>query len=222
MAIAVDPLEVRHRPGVLARRAAVEFSSAIALAVLGVAALSIDLPLSRVCRHGALPGDVVRLLNFSEVFAHGAGVAMLLLTAWVLDPCRRRRLLPVAAGAYGAGMLANAAKLLVARARPHEFGDGGAVLDTFRAWLPILPGRLSERWSHGVQGFPSAHAATAFGLALGLSALYPRGRWLFLALACLASFQRISAGAHFLSDVLAGAALGCLVAALLRGKLQSE
>jgi membrane-associated phospholipid phosphatase len=48
-------------------------------------------------------------------------------------------------------------------------------------------------------------------LALALSALYPRGRLLFLALALCSACQRIEEGAHHPSDILAGAAVGCLV-----------
>jgi membrane-associated phospholipid phosphatase len=221
MAIAINEAAIRRPSVTTTRPNRATIGAPIVLALLAAAALSIDLPLSRLCRHGDLPGDVVRLVNLSEVFAHGAGVAMILLTAWALDPLRRRQLALVAAGAYGAGLLANIVKLFVARSRPHAFGDGDAVLDTFQAWLPFLPGRLTAPWSHSVQGFPSAHAATAFGLAIGLSALYPRGRWLFFGFACLASFQRVAAGAHFLSDVLAGAALGCLVAAVIRAKTHS-
>jgi membrane-associated phospholipid phosphatase len=49
---------------------------------------------------------------------------------------------------------------------------------------------------------------------VALAFLYPRGRWLFIGLAALAAFQRIEVQAHFASDVLAGAALGCLVGGL--------
>ena len=52
------------------------------------------------------------------------------------------------------------------------------------------------------------------GLAIALAAIYPRGRWLFAAFALLACLQRIHALAHFPSDILAGAAIGCLVGAL--------
>jgi undecaprenyl-diphosphatase len=72
---------------------------------------------------------------------------------------------------------------------------------------------LGRPYGHALQSFPSAHAATAVGLAIGLSALHPRGRWLFAAFALLAVVQRIEAQAHFSSDVLAGAAVGCAAAA---------
>jgi membrane-associated phospholipid phosphatase len=51
-------------------------------------------------------------------------------------------------------------------------------------------------------------------LAIVLAAFYPRGRWLFPACAALAGLQRVLSEAHFASDVLWGAALGCIFAPL--------
>ena len=65
----------------------------------------------------------------------------------------------------------------------------------------------------GLQSFPSAHTATAAGLAMGLAWLFPRGRWMFSALAALVACQRVVVGAHFPSDTMVGAAVGCVVAA---------
>ena len=64
------------------------------------------------------------------------------------------------------------------------------------------------------QSFPSAHTATSVGLALALICIYPAARSVFCVLPLLVAFQRMDSGAHFLSDVLCGAAVGCLVAAL--------
>jgi membrane-associated phospholipid phosphatase len=185
-----------------------------ALAIVGAFALPIDLSVAAFCRNGDLPGDIARVLHLSEVFAHGAGIALIMLSAAVLDPANRRRLPRVAIGAYLAGLLANGGKLLIARTRPDAF-SGGDILDSFGAWFPFLPGRITEGWNYAEQGFPSAHAATAVGFALGLMAVYPRGRWLFVLFATLASLQRISAGAHYPSDVFIGAAIGCFVVAFL-------
>jgi membrane-associated phospholipid phosphatase len=108
--------------------------------------------------------------------------------------------------ALGSGLAANACKLLIARVRPHSFSFDGGAADTFYGWLPWLT-TGSE-----YQGFPSAHMATAAGLAMGLAWLYPRGRLLFLFLAVSAGGQRIVSGDHFVSDVFWGAALGCFCA----------
>jgi membrane-associated phospholipid phosphatase len=99
-------------------------------------------------------------------------------------------------------------KLLVARARPYRFDLQADALDSFAGWFPLLGNRSWE------QGFPSSHTATAAGLAIALSWLYPRGRWLFPALAALAGMQRVLAESHFLSDVFWGAAVGCIFAPL--------
>ncbi len=94
--------------------------------------------------------------------------------------------------------------MLVARTRPLAFDFHHDVWATFGRWLPA---------TSVAQSFPSGHTATAAGLALGLAAMYPKGRWLFLLLAVLVGCQRIECGAHFLSDVLCGAAASCLVVA---------
>lgn len=58
--------------------------------------------------------------------------------------------------------------------------------------------------------FPSTHAAAAFSLATSLSISYPR--WYVIApsaaWACGVGFARMNQGAHYPSDVLAGAAVG--------------
>ena len=56
--------------------------------------------------------------------------------------------------------------------------------------------------------FPSGHATAAFALAGVLVFFVPRSRWIVLPIAALCAFSRIAAGAHFYSDVLAGAVLG--------------
>jgi membrane-associated phospholipid phosphatase len=175
------------------------------LALAAIPALTIDLPLSRWCMQDRLPGDLARLLGFAEVFGHGLGVALLLLAIYQLDPLHRWALPRVVASAYGAGLAANLVKMVVGRARPHHFEFNEGVLNSFGPWLPLTSA------GSGGQSFPSAHTATAAGLAVALVWLYPAGRWLFPAMVFLVACQRINSGAHFLSDTLVGAALGLLV-----------
>jgi membrane-associated phospholipid phosphatase len=176
--------------------------------LLAVAALTVDLRLAAWCKSQQFPSDLKKFFGLTEVFGHGLGVGLILVAIWQLDRQRLWALPRVMATAYGAGLLADLAKLLLGRTRP-EFADlHGRVLDTFVGWLPMLSGGSRQ------QSFPSAHTATAVGLALALAWLYPRGRWLFLGLAVCVACQRISHKAHFLSDTLVGAALGSLSAAL--------
>jgi membrane-associated phospholipid phosphatase len=87
---------------------------------------------------------------------------------------------------------------------------------TFVAWFPAVTlNDWREALDHAIQSFPSAHAATAVGLACGMTAVYPHARWVFALAAMMAALQRLVTGAHYPSDVLAGAAIGCLAGALL-------
>ena len=62
---------------------------------------------------------------------------------------------------------------------------------------------------------PSGHAATAFAAAVAVGLIHPRLRWPLLVLAALIGLSRVWLGVHYLSDVLAGAALGSAIAWLV-------
>lgn len=188
---------------------------AFIFAALAVFTLFIDLPVHEFCASGGIPGDLQRLLGWSEVFAHGLGCALLALTMYVLDPARRRYIPRIFVGAFGAGLTADFIKLGIARVRPNHF-TGDTIPETFAGWLPVFwPVDGFSRFDHRVQSFPSGHVAVATALAAGLIAIYPRGRHLFVVFALLAASQRIQSGAHFPSDAFGGAVVGCLVAAAL-------
>ena len=117
------------------------------------------------------------------------------------DLVRRPRRLPVtallAAGAFAvASVTTSAVKAASGRARP-PIGDPG-----FSALID-LPGDAS---------FPSGHAATAFAAAGVVAIRYPALRVPLLALAALIALSRVYLGVHYPLDVLAGAALGLLIA----------
>jgi undecaprenyl-diphosphatase len=67
-------------------------------------------------------------------------------------------------------------------------------------WSKVLP---PDQFS-----FPSGHTMTAFSIALVVSFFYPSLEWPMYFLAISIGLSRIVLGMHFLSDVLAGAALG--------------
>jgi membrane-associated phospholipid phosphatase len=209
-------------------------ATAVALACLGGLALAVDLDVARWCKAGHIPREVMRFLNFSEVFAHGIGVAVILLAAAVLDPSLAgRRATPrvrgfpisvsfispdfvrMAVTAFAGGIMANVVKeTLVDRVRPRaaDLTAAASALATFGNSL------AAQITSHSdANSFPSGHAATAAGLAAALSWKYPRATWFFVTLAAAAAAQRVASSAHYPSDVLFGAAVGLVGAACFIG-----
>lgn len=172
-----------------------------------VLALQIDMPLAQRCLKQEYPRIVRQLLDTIEPFGNGLGVALIMLAVWVNGRELRAQIPRVLSIAFGAGLVVDCLKLVVSRTRPHsfDFRTGGA-LSTFGGWFD-----LATTDSH-LQSFPSGHAATAVGFAIGLSWLFPRGWWLFAALATCVCAQRVQVAAHYPSDVLAAAAVGWLVA----------
>lgn len=187
------------------RRIRVFLATAVLL-LLAWAALWIDYPVARWCRGESCPEAVADVLQVIEPFGNGLGVLAVLIAVWSLDPGRRRGLARLATCAYLPGLAANLIKLMVVRTRPYAFDFQGDIWATFGEWFP-----MTTAGSEG-QSFPSAHTPTAVGLAVGLAWFYPRGRWFFATLAVLVGCQRVVSGFHFPSDVLAGGALGLLVA----------
>jgi membrane-associated phospholipid phosphatase len=162
----------------------------------------IDLPVARFCTRGGMPGWLRQYLNFTEPFGHGVGVATILVVAYWLDPGLRRKIGRMVAMSLGAGLLADVVKLFIERTRPKAFDFEGGVFSTFGHWFPGLD------LISAAQSFPSAHTATAVGLAFALSWQYPRARGVFFMLAAMVAFQRVTSGNHFPSDTVCGAAIG--------------
>jgi membrane-associated phospholipid phosphatase len=115
----------------------------------------------------------------------------------------------LAASVSAAGILGEMLKIVVRRDRP-GVADGAYA---FRAWS-------DHPFSSSGFGMPSSHAIIAFSGATALAALFPRATPIWYALAIGCAITRLLAGAHFLSDVLAGAILGATVALALRARLR--
>lgn len=190
----------------------------LGLLVAVLLSFAIDLPVAGIARQGTHPRWISELLENAEPFGHGIGATLIVIGVFILDPLRRRFIGPLLAGSLGAGLMANVAKLAVIRSRPRSIDRlPETVWSTFG-------GLWSGSAGNGAQSFPSAHTATAVGLAVMLSAFYPRGRWYFTGLAILVGLQRIQCSAHFPSDVFAGAivgwctATGCLILSARRAE----
>jgi membrane-associated phospholipid phosphatase len=209
--------------------------AAALVAGLGVAALTIDLPVAQWCKAGHVPKELLRFLNLSEVFAHSTGVACILLTALVLDPTLRfpsfrwpavrwpsfqptaaqERLARMICTTATGGLIVDVIKLLVDRIRPRaaDLAAQASVLGTFGdSALAVVSPSHSD-----FNSFPSGHAAVATGLAAALAWKYPRGAWLFCVFCVSAALQRVATSAHYPSDVCFGAAIALVGAALFLG-----
>ncbi len=191
----------------------------LAFLALAVAAVAIDVPVAHWSLGRNYPRAIRELMSLAEAFGHGVGVTVVLLTIYTLDPARRSALPRSIAAVLAAGCGANLVKLLISRSRPGATDLAHlAGWQTFSGWFPLGAG------GSGWQSFPSAHTATAVGLALVLCWLYPRGRLLFTAFAAAVAAQRVLGSAHFPSDVLAGAAVGwwCAFAVLRMRRISGD
>jgi membrane-associated phospholipid phosphatase len=99
------------------------------------------------------------------------------------------------------GLIAEGLKRIITRERPGPDGEY------------IYRGLFEGFWNDHRLGIPSSHAAVAFGAAF-LLARFHRGLAVptFL-LACGCGLTRMLSGAHYLSDVVAAAAIGAFSAA---------
>ncbi len=135
----------------------------------------------------------------------GMSAICLLLLASIAASCRfpalreaRPVLLVVLLSFAFADLAGTLLKELLGRARP----------------IAELAGQLSAAGQHGSPSFPSGHAANSLALALPFVLIIPAGsgvvrlvRLALLLIASLVCYSRIVLGAHYVSDVLAGAAL---------------
>lgn len=196
---------------------------ALVFSLCGLAAMGADIPISKTLREMDFPGDLAKGISLSEVFGHTLGAAAILLSVLLLAPRRRRAIGVAILITFTSGLTADLLKGCFVRVRPHSFGVIRVAQPGEYEFAPGYPGpRLADgrelvpiRLTDPRQrSFPSGHAATAWGLALGLSFAFPRGVLLFACFALLASLQRVTSGAHYPTDVMAGAAIPFIVTAL--------
>ena len=174
----------------------------VMLLCCGIFALPHDFGIARFIQTGSLPHSLYEILEKAETFAHGIGIAAILIVLFVVDFSHRWAIPRVILAVVSAGLAANGIKLLVGRLRPYAADLTAEFTDSFTSVLPLFSVGSTERSS------PSAHTTVAVAFAIGLGWLYPRGRYIFLTLAALAAAQRIAGSAHFLSDVFWGGSLG--------------
>lgn len=221
-------LRIESEPAAVCSPLRLRLLAAGLLVAAGGLLLLVDLPVAGWFRQNELPGDLARLVNFSEVFAHGLGAAAVLGVAVALDPSLRQAgmrwdLARLCLAAFSGGLVVDLIKGVVTRVRPRSadltslasalgtFGDQAAT-----AGVPLAKGPLAK--SVELMSFPSGHAAVAAGMATALAWKYPHGLPVFAAVAACAAFQRVVTSAHYPSDVAFGAAIGIAAAAICLGR----
>jgi lipid A 4'-phosphatase len=213
--VANEPLArwtVRLRPP---RRVALPALGLLVLLLLSIA--FVDRPLARFF-HESDPGfrDV-----FQFITQFGLAKGYLIITALLFVALRLAALGAERARAYAlillnarralflllvllsSGLIADIVKVIAGRARPKLLFADGVYGFTWGA-------AHADYWS-----FPSGHASNIVALAVALFLLWPRGAPLYAAAALLVAASRVIIGAHYLSDVLAGAVIGASVAWLV-------
>lgn len=179
-----------------------EIACIVVAAAIGILVVPYDIEVWKWTQHNPLPGDLRKAVHLSEVFAHAFGVAAILGMLWWIDVRRRKSILKVAAFTALCGVAANVTKYVVPRVRPHSLEDTEHTIDgSWDTWGSPLTGSWFDE---AIRSFPSGHSATAVALAIGLSILYPRGKWGFFAIAFVACLQRLIASAHYVSDIMGG------------------
>ncbi len=189
------------------------FNWGVPASLLGLAALSllVDLPIARSCSPANIPRFVFDVVDQFELFGHGVGATLIVITVAVVDRTRRAHTGWLLVCSLGAGLAANLIKSIICRHRPREI-DLSAVTGIQETFGPVLAYWAPKTMGHS---FPSAHTAVGFGLAVGLTRLYPQAAWYWFTLAALVGLQRVVSSAHYPSDVFAGACVGWLFASFV-------
>lgn len=135
-------------------------------------------------------------IGYSKVWGVVSGLGMFLMPMAMLGAFpNRRRLVPTfLIAVIGSALVTQILKLVIGRNRPYV--DSGHL--TFAPF--VMDGQ-----NHS---FPSGHVTTAVTMALLLGIYFPRYRWVFYFYAGWVAIERMMNDKHYLSDVLAGAAIG--------------
>jgi 4-amino-4-deoxy-L-arabinose transferase-like glycosyltransferase/membrane-associated phospholipid phosphatase len=190
-----------------------KYQKPLAISLIAVAVMVISLLLDPVLA-GKVPqsGSATLFFNFfSGIIGNGgfllavAAVLYLLgvgLGSQELNVAGRSGVLAVAIS----GAVVQVLKAAFERPRPGYPGDHV---------LPLLQNPTLFDLSSKYASFPSGHTAVSFAVAYVLSKSFPRLRLFFYAMAAFVAASRVYLGAHYPSDVAAGALLGLCIGWLL-------
>lgn len=189
------------------------------LAAIAFCLLLADPIVMNECRQ--LPRWCAEVGQFLNRFGNGYNIFLPLGIAILVLTCTIRMKLSRAAHIAITAIAVRLIFLLTAIGIP-------SIVSVFAKWVfgRIRP-KLSQKagtldfnfftWTYDGIGlsFPSGHTTVAFSAAFALSTLVPQARIPLFALAGLVGAARIVLGAHYLSDVIAGALCGIVFASLV-------
>lgn len=117
---------------------------------------------------------------------------------------KRKWILPLWLTLFLSAFVSFTLKILIQRQRPFQQG----IVET----LAILQKQNHLIWNFS---FPSFHAMLVFCAVPILSKEFPKFRYFWIILASLVAFSRVYFGLHFLSDIIAGGLIGCVLGAII-------
>jgi undecaprenyl-diphosphatase len=177
----------------------------VALLVAGLAWW--DQPVLAAVRDGAAQSwkGVAQLLSrYGDFpFLLAGGIVVLAVCLWVRSLGWARIVTAMILAGILAGLTSNVIKLASGRVRPR-------VEHTEHGWYGP---RHEDQWvslRHDFQGFPSSHAACAFGFFFPLFLSRRAAGAVGLLVAAAIAWSRVQLNAHHVSDVAAGALLGVI------------
>lgn len=179
-------------------------------ALLAAAALPAHFALDQRVAHAAHHARLVESQALQWTTELGEGVWWLAPAGLVFVFAAIRRQHNLARWAFAmlaavgaSGLAVNLLKFLIGKTRPKLLLGGGE--------FGFQPFTIAYDYN----SFPSGHATTCGAAFMVLALAFPRARWLLLAVGVGIASTRVAITAHYLSDILAGLALGMACALLV-------
>ena len=184
------------------RNRIVAIGSALLIVLMLFSYALIDRPVTLFCQDLG-PGTIqvfqwITELGKSTGYLVAFFVLFVFFKYYLRRPIAANRALFLFAAVALSGLTTDLIKPLVGRLRPKLLFEAD------------LYGFEPFRIGYEYNSFPSGHATTVFALAAALSFFFPRWRLPLFSLAAVVGLSRIIVGAHYLSDVMAGAYVGVM------------